>query len=215
MKIGVFDSGVGGKSVANAIKKSFKEHEIILREDKKNLPYGTKSKTELFILVSPIILEMVDEGCQLIVIACNTVTTNLIAELREISKVPLIGIEPMLKPASKLTKTNSIAVFATPMTLNSGRYKWLKENYCNNVAVYEPDCSKWATMIEGSDIQVDQIEKNVKLALDNNADVIVLGCTHYHWIQDLVHKIADGKAKVIQPEDAIVSRVSTMLEQLN
>jgi glutamate racemase len=95
MKIGVFDSGAGGLSVANAIAKAFPGHEIILREDRAHLPYGTRSPQDILELIKPIFEEMVNQtGCQVVVVACNTVSTNLIGDLRKLFGVPLIAIEP-------------------------------------------------------------------------------------------------------------------------
>ncbi|MBA2279152.1 glutamate racemase [Candidatus Saccharibacteria bacterium] len=215
MKIGVFDSGVGGLSVAGAIQKALPEHEIVLREDKANLPYGTKSPEQLLVLVMPIMQGMAAEGCKVIVVACNTVTTSIIEELRTHVAVPLLGMEPMVQPASMLTKTGTIAVFATPTTLRSTRYNWLKSIYCENIAVIEPDCSTWSKMVEDAVVDRKQIEKNVQEALDSNADVIVLGCTHYHWIEDLIKEIANNKAEVIQPEQPVIAELKRVLAQLS
>lgn len=213
MKIGVFDSGVGGLSVANAVKKVLPDAEVILREDKENLPYGNKSSEQLSSLVEPILKEMVEAGCEVIVVACNTVTTTIINQLREQISVPLIGMEPMVKPASEITKSGVIAVFATPTTLSSKRYAQLKENFAKGIKVVEPDCSNWSWMIENNQVDVDQIKQNVDLALNARADVIVLGCTHYHWIRSLIESLADGKATVLQPEQPVVEQLMRVIAQ--
>jgi glutamate racemase len=213
MKIGVFDSGVGGLSVANAIQKALPEHEIILREDKANLPYGTKSPEQLLELVRPILEEMVHEGCEIIVVACNTVTTTIISQLREVIKVPLVGMEPMVKPAAEQTKTGVFAVFATPTTLKSARYAWLKQEYAAGKQVIEPDCTTWTSMIEHNRVDEDQIKQNVQQALDAGADVIVLGCTHYHWIEKLIDTFTEGRATVIQPELPVIEQLKRVLAQ--
>ncbi len=214
MKIGVFDSGVGGLSVAQAIQKAFPEHEILLREDKEHVPYGTRSPEELLKLVVPIFQSMVDDGCQVIVVACNTVSTNLIKELRERFTIPLIAIEPMVKPAAELTKTGVITVCATPTTLASSRYAWLKEAYAKSITVLEPDCADWPAMIEHNRIDDQKITGRINKALSQNSDVIVLGCTHYHWIEDIIKQLVAGKAQVIQPELAIIRQLKRVLEQL-
>jgi glutamate racemase len=214
MKIGVFDSGVGGLSVANAIKSALPVHETVLREDKANLPYGTKSPEQLYALVLPILERMVEEGCEIIVIACNTVTTNIIAELRAALTVPLIGIEPMIKPAAERTQSSIIAVFATPATLRSRRYAWLKAEYAAGVEVLEPDVSDWAEMIERNTINRDKIAKIIDTVLQKNADVVVLGCTHYHWIEALIEELVAGKAEVLQPEQAVIARLTAMISPL-
>lgn len=214
VKIGVFDSGVGGKSVAQAIQQALPEHEVVLREDKKNLPYGTKTPEQLLQLVVPIFQDMIASGCDVIVVACNTVTTNCISELRTMFSIPLVGIEPMLKPATALTKTKSIGVLATPGTLNSERYRWLKSEYCENVAVHEPDVSKWASLIEDSSMNQKDIEHTVQNLLELDVDVIVLGCTHYHWIREELLELADGKAEVIQPEAAVIRQLRQVIKAL-
>jgi len=212
MTIGVFDSGVGGLSVANAVHKAIPDSKIVLREDKKNLPYGTKTPEQLLGLVEPILNEMIEQGCEVIVVACNTVTTTIISQLRDRIKVPLIGMEPMVKPAAEMTKTGVIAVFATPTTLASKRYAELKNEYANDVEVIEPDCSTWSYMVENKLVDEEIIKKNVDLALKSNADIIVLGCTHYHWIEDLIKDLASDKATVLQPEQPVIAQLKRVLQ---
>lgn len=214
MKIGVFDSGVGGKSVANAIVEALPDAEVIFRNDVEHLPYGTKSPKEIQDYVVPILQELVGQDCQVIVIACNTVTTNLIEPLRQMIKVPLVAVEPMVKPAAEMTKTGIIAVCATPTTLTSPRYKWLKDTYAQNVTIIEPDCSQWTSMIESNTLERQQIEKPIEEACQAGADVIVLGCTHYHWIEELIREIADGRARVIQPEKPLIEQLKRVLAQI-
>lgn len=214
MKIGVFDSGVGGLSVGNAIQAALPQHEVMLREDKENLPYGTKTPAELYNLVRPIMQEMVVAGCDIIVIACNTVTTNIIEDLRQDVSIPLIGMEPMVKPAAEQTKSGVVTVCATPATLRSKRYAMLKERYAKGVQIIEPDCSKWAQMIEANQIDRQDITTNITLALEAGSDVIVLGCTHYHWIEELIKEIVAGRAAVIQPEQPVVEQLKRVLGRL-
>lgn len=214
MKIGVFDSGVGGQSVVNAIHKELPNVEIVYAEDRENVPYGTKAPAELHRLVLPILKSLVEQGCQVIVIACNTVTATLIAELRKELSVPLIGMEPMVKPAAQKSKNNIIAICATPATLASERYKWLKNTYAHGVTVLEPDCSDWAFMIENSQVDHQKIRERITEVCKKGADIIVLGCTHYHWIEKDIQKIANEfDATVIQPEQAIIAELNRVLAQ--
>lgn len=211
--IGVFDSGIGGKSVEAAIKKALPDVETIYVEDSANLPYGSKTPRELLELVTPI-LQTLAENCDIIVIACNSVTTTIIQDLREIIGVPLVGVEPMVKPAASLSKTGTIAVCATPATLASRRYAWLKKTYANNINVLEPDCSDWAAMIERNQVDEQKVASRLQEVLNEGADVIVLGCTHYHWIQEPIERITAGRAHVIQPETAITKRLQTVINRL-
>jgi glutamate racemase len=211
LKIGVFDSGVGGLSMANAVKEAFPGAEVVLRQDTEHVPYGLRPPREILGFVTPIFQELADTGCQVIVVACNTVTTTLITELRERFDVPLVAVEPMVKPAAALTKSRVIAVCATPTTLASPRYQELKRQFAADVTVLEPDCSDWAAMIEHERIDQAAIAARIKETLDQKADIIVLACTHYHWIEQEIKELAAGKAAVLQPEAAIIRRLRRVL----
>lgn len=213
MKIGVFDSGAGGLHVAQAIAKNLPDHEVVYKEDRQHVPYGTRSIEEIHGFVKPIFQEFINEGCQIIVVACNTVTTNLISELRQEFSVPLVGMEPMVKPAAEATKTGVICVCATPRTLSSKRYAWLKEEYAPGITVLEPDVSDWALMIESNQLDRQKIAATVENACGAHADQIVLGCTHYHWIEDIIKQMANGRAEVIQPEVAVIDQLKRVMAQ--
>lgn len=214
MKIGVFDSGVGGQSVANAIKKALPDHKVVYRSDSKNIPYGDKPIQAIHVYVLPILNTLSNLGCEVIVIACNTVSTNLIEELRKEIDVPLIAMEPMIKPAATKTKTKTIAVCATPRTLESNRYNWLKNKYTKGITVIEPDCSDWSYLIESKQIDNKKIEDVTNRLCEQGADVIVLGCTHYHWIEDEIKQTAGKRAEVIQPEQAVINQLKVVISEL-
>ncbi len=214
MKIGVFDSGIGGQSVANAITQALPDMQVIFKYDTEHFPYSQRSPDELVGFVLPILQDLVTAGCDVIVIACNTVSTTIINTLRDALVVPLIAIEPMIKPAAGLTKSKVIAVCATPTTLASERYAWLKNAYAYGLTVLEPDCSDWSYLIEHNQLDEAKIATRLNEALDQGADVIVLGCTHYHWIEDEVKTIAAGRAQVIQPEAAIVAQLRRVIASI-
>lgn len=215
-KIGVFDSGAGGKSVGFAIKEALPEYHVIYAEDKEHVPYGTKTPAEMLALVRPRIQWLIDQGCKVIVIACNSVTTTIIGYLRAEYKVPIIGIEPMIKTASERTKSKVIAVCATPATLNSKRYKQLLEKNAAHLTVLEPDCSQWAYMIEQNKIDDTTIRSAITEVCEKGADTIVLACTHYHWIERYIKQLAEKYgAEVIQPEEATIRQLKTVLAQLD
>lgn len=215
-KIGVFDSGMGGQSVVNAIKTALPELEVIFETDRENVPYGDKSPERLLELAIPKIRNLEEAGCDVIVVACNTVTTTIIKQVREVIKTLIVAIEPMIKPAASMTKTGKIVVCATPATLTSPRYKELVNKYAQGIEIFEPNCSDWALLIESNEHNHRNIELDLEKPLHQGADVVVLACTHYHWIQEEVEQIADKyKAAVIQPEQAIVERLKTVLSQLD
>jgi len=213
MKIGVFDSGVGGLSVAKAIEKELPEAEVLFVHDTpEHFPYATKDPDEIYGFVVPILQGLVDANCDAIVIACNTVTTTLVRRLHDAFDIPLVGLEPMVKPAALMTKSGVIAVCATPTTLSSERYEWLKTTYGYACTFLEPDCSDWSYLIEHNQMNEERIRKEIEPALEQGADVIVLGCTHYHWIETEIKSIAKGRAQVIQPETAVVAQLKRVLK---
>jgi glutamate racemase len=126
----------------------------------------------------------------------------------------LVAVEPMIKPAAALSKGKIIAVCATPTTLASPRYHWLKETYAKNIKVLEPDCSDWPAMIEHQRLDQEKIAARINEVLAAGADVIVLGCTHYHWIEAEIIALAADKATVLQPEQAIIKRLRRVLARL-
>lgn len=212
-KIGVFDSGIGGEAIAVALRNALLDATIVTKSDTKHVPYGDKTPEEVLGFVLPLLEELVHDGCDVIVVACNTVTTHHIKTLRERISVPLVGIEPMIKPAREQTKSNRIAVCATPATLASPRYADLKQQYAKDVLVFEPDCSTWAYMIEHNAVNVQCIREQIEALCNAGADVIVLGCTHYIWIAQLIEEMTQGRAIVLQPEEAIIRRVQYLLDQ--
>jgi glutamate racemase len=212
MKIGVFDSGIGGLSVAKAIETGLSDAQVVFVHDTPDhFPYATKTPDEIYGYILPIFQDLADQACDVIVVACNTVSTTLITRLRGAFSLPLVAIEPMVKPAAQLTKTGVVAVCATPTTLASPRYAWLKATYGQACTFLEPDCADWSSLIEHDEMNEARIRAAIEPALAADADVIVLGCTHYHWIEDKITQLVDGKAQVLQPETAIVRQVRRVL----
>jgi glutamate racemase len=213
MKLGVFDSGVGGEAVAAALQQTFPQAEMIVVNDRQHVPYGNKTPEEIIRLTDAAIQPLLAGACDVVVIACNTATAIALPTLRaRYPEQKFIGIEPMVKTASQLTKSGVIAVCATPATLASERYNATKKRYASAITTLEPDCQDWAYLIENNKINRQHIETIIRQVCDQGADVIVLGCTHYHWIKDVITEIANGDAKVIEPSEAIGRRVAHLLE---
>lgn len=215
IKIGVFDSGVGGQSVINAIKADIHDAEFVYVTDRENLPYGGKSRQRLLELAIPKIKRLEASGCQVAVIACNTVCTNIIKEVRSSLNIPVIAVEPMVKPACQLTKSKKIIVCATPATLKSQRYQELVSEYAEGVKVLEPNCGDWTSLIERKMHNIENIKADIVPFLKTGADVIVLACTHYHWIEEEIIQIAEAyNAVVLQPEQAIIKQLKRVIGRL-
>lgn len=211
-KIGVFDSGIGGLSVAQKLEKLFPEVEILFTNDSANVPYGSRRRADIARLTETALQPLIDAQCDAIVIACNTATTNVINDLRKrYPDTHFVGIEPMVKPAAQMTKTGTIAVLATPSTLTSNRYHELKLRWAPRTTIIEPDCSKWASMIERGDADRIDIDTFIRELKRWDIDIIVLGCTHYHWLRERIQKAAGPHIKVLEPSDAIGARLDSLL----
>lgn len=213
MKLGVFDSGIGGKAVAEFLGREFPAAEILRVDDHTNVPYGNKPLETVRELTDAAIQPLLAADCDVIILACNTATAASIDFLRSNYPVqPFIGLEPMVKPASEQTKTGVIAICATPGTLASERYRGLKHRYGTGLTILEPDCSQWARMIESDELDELIIRGAIEDVIAEGADIIVLACTHYHWIRELIERTAAGRAKILDPSSAIARRVKHLLE---
>ncbi len=213
MKLGIFDSGIGGTAIARTLQLHFPSAELIVVNDRKNIPYGDKEPSEIIQMTDTAIQPLLSLHCDAIVIACNTATALAIDSLRASYPDQLfIGIEPMIKTAARLTKTRTVAVCATPGTLNSHRYQALIAKYGKELTILEPDCSGWAYAIENDLVSRPMIEESIDTLCKQGADIIVLGCTHYHWIKDLITQVAGNRARVIDPSDAIGKRLTSLLK---
>ena len=208
MKIGVFDSGLGGEAVAEELRRLLPGAQVISINDRAHMPYGTKPRAEIMKLTQAAIQPLLQLECDTIVIACNTATTAAIQLLRhDYPTQKFIGLEPMVKPASLLSKTGVIATLATPATITSPRYQQLKDEYAKNLKVIEPDCSSWAELIETNQREAINLEDTIKPLLEQDVDVIILGCTHYHWLKQDIEKIAGPTVTILEPSDAIKNRI--------
>ena len=217
MKIGIFDSGMGGKALAASLAATFPKAAITVVDDHANVPYGSKTTEEIIRLTLAAVQPLIQAEPDAIIIACNTATMAAIETLRRTyPKQPFIGLEPMIKPAAKQTKTGIIAVCATPSTLASARFTWLTQTYAQGVEIVTPDCLEWAHKIETGAITREFVAATLAPSLEKNIDVVVLGCTHYHWIKDMVQSVVGEAVTVLEPSEAIARRVlavTTMTEE--
>lgn len=212
MKIGVFDSGIGGQAVANRLSELLPSADILCVDDHKNVPYGDRSDTDIIQLTEAAIQPLITEQCDAIVIACNTATMVAIAHLRaQYPAINFVGIEPMVKPAAAQTTTGTIAVLATPATFRSAAYARLKDSWARDITIIEPDTSTWAGLIESGDTDQVPIEQMTHELIQSGADVIVLACTHYHWLCTRAEEATGTRASVLEPSDAIGKRIIDLI----
>lgn len=216
-KIGIFDSGIGGTTTLNEIKKLLPNEDFIYYADSKNNPYGSKSDDELYKIVKNVVDFLIKKEVKLIVIACNTATTKCINKLRENYKnIPFIGTEPAIKVACDNNYKNTL-VLATPGTINSERTQELvNKNKKTNQNIYLLPCDYLANAIERNDSnEIDSLlYKYLTPYKDKNIDSIVLGCTHYPLIKDKIQSYFKD-AVIIDGNIGVAKRVKYILETNN
>lgn len=184
--VGVFDSGVGGISVLRQLAQTMPSEDFVYYGDSENAPYGEKSRDQVVRLSRSIVDRLLDEGAKAIVIACNTATSAAAAELRaDYAHVPIIGVEPALKPATLAAGMKRILVMATPITLRLDKYQQLAEKWGSGHEVISAPCPGLAARIEQGNLDQPDIYKLLESLVGSYADTVdcvVLGCTHYPFI---------------------------------
>lgn len=217
--IGLFDSGIGGTSIWNEVIKLLPHENTIYLADSKNAPYGQKSSEEIINLSIKNTELLILKGCKLIIVACNTATTNAIEYLRKNYDVPFIGIEPAIKPAALLSKTEAIGILATKGTLSSKLFEKTAREYTKNITTIEQDGEGLVPLIESgklNSVEVYQLlEKYLKPMLKYNIDHLVLGCTHYPYLIPQIKKIIGKNVKIIDSGEAVAKQTKSILKKYN
>ena len=217
--IGIFDSGVGGTSIWKEINTILPNESTIYLADSKNAPYGEKEKSKILELSIKNTELLLNKGCKLIVIACNTATTNAISYLRKNYDVPFIGIEPAIKPAALKTKTNTIGVLATRGTLSSELFSKTSDLYANGIKVIEQYGDGLVPLIEADKIQSaemrDLLNKYLKPMISSKVDYLVLGCTHYPYLIKEIKKILPPAIQIIDSGEAVARQTKAILTANN
>ncbi|MFZ4105803.1 glutamate racemase [Flavobacterium sp.] len=214
--IGLFDSGIGGTSIWREINQLLPNENTIYLADSKNAPYGEKSKEEIIHLSNKNTEFLLEQNCKLIVVACNTATTNAIKELRAKYKVPFIGIEPAIKPAALNSKTQKIGILATKGTLNSELFSKNTEQF-QNIQIIEQIGYGLVELIEGGKMNSiemqDLLIKYLTPMSESNIDYLVLGCSHYPYLIPQIKKIIPKKITIIDSGEAVAQQTKKILKE--
>ena len=217
--IGIFDSGIGGLSILGEIKSLLPNEHLIYIGDTAYLPYGTKSKQIISERANKICKYLLSKNCKSIVVACNTATSAAIHELRSSFSVPIIGIEPAIKPARLRTQSRIIGILATEATLGGDKLQALKQKFGQDIKILHQACSGLVEEIELGDRQSqflhDLIETYVEPLIKQGVDTLVLGCTHFPLIKDLIQKYAGDSVRVIDPSLSVASELKRQLNIKN
>jgi len=217
--IGLFDSGIGGTSIWKEVIKLLPHENTIYLADSKNAPYGEKSKEEIIALSIKNTEILLSKGCKLIVVACNTATTNAIDFLRKKYDIPFIGIEPAIKPAALLSKTGAIGILATKGTLTSKLFEKTTYEYTKNITTIKQDGEGLVALIENGKLNTAEthqlLSTYLKPMLNFDIDHLVLGCTHYPYLIPQIKEIIGSSIKIIDSGEAVARQTKTILEKNN
>lgn len=214
----MFDSGVGGLSVLRALADALPHHDLVYFADSKYCPYGPRSQSEIRALSRRIAKFLIAQHCQVIVVACNTASAAALYYLREIFPVPIVGMEPAVKPAAEATRSGKIAVLATRGTLEGELFANTREEFAHAVqvvTVYPPD---WVERVERGDIDSAETFESVRTVvdplLDAGVDEIALGCTHYPFLAPIIESISRGRATLLDPSEAVARQTMRVVRDL-
>lgn len=217
LAIGIFDSGMGGISVLADIIRYLPNEKYIYYGDSGNAPYGIKTPEEVKKLCIDICDFFIDKGVKAIVVACNTATSAAIKELREKYSIPVIGMEPALKPAVTLQSKGKIVVMATSMTLKEEKFKALMNKYGQERAIVKLPCPKLVELIEKGSLQNEEVEASIKECFNgikiDEVSSIVLGCTHYVFLKDDIKKFVGDNINIIDGNEGTARHLRNVLKQ--
>ncbi|MCB0399646.1 MAG: glutamate racemase [Winogradskyella sp.] len=213
--IGIFDSGVGGTSIFKEIHALLPYENIIYLADSKNAPYGNKSQQDILNLSIKNTEYLLAQGCKIIVVACNTATTNAISYLRETYNVPFIGIEPAIKPAALNTKTKAVGILATKGTLSSTLFHKTSDLYTNGIKLVEQVGEGIVPLIESGQLYSEEMKGLLQMYLEPmlkaNIDYLVLGCTHYPYLIPILETMLPKEVKIIDSGLAVAKQTKAIL----
>ena len=210
--VGVFDSGIGGVSVLRSIRAEMPHADLIYVGDNIHLPYGEKSMEEIRTYTRGVVQFLIDSGCKVIVIACNTASAAALKQMRdEFPHITFVGMEPAVKPAAEQTQTGVVGVIATTATFQGELFASVVERFANNVKVLRQPCPGLVQQIEAGELATDKTKSMLHLWLDpmkeQNIDRLVLGCTHYPFVAETIHGILGDGVQIIDPAPAIARQV--------
>ncbi|MDR1339924.1 MAG: glutamate racemase [Prevotellaceae bacterium] len=214
--IGIFDSGVGGLSVWQEIERLLPNESIVYYADNANCPYGEKTREEVIRHSAKVAQFLVDKGCKIIVVACNTATSQAIDCLRETFEIPFVGIIPAVKPASINSKTGVIAILATAGTLKSGKFNEARQEFSGNTEIIPVEGGELVDIVEkglqGTKLSEKILHKHIDPLMERHIDHLVLGCTHFPFLIDDIKKITGNRLVLDNPAPAIAKRTEFILE---
>jgi len=215
--IGVFDSGVGGLSVLREIWAQLPQEHTLYFADTAHCPYGSRSADEIRELSVGIARFLIRRGAKVIVVACNTASAAALHHLRERFSVPIVGMEPAVKPAAERTHTGKVGVIATQVTFQGELFARLVERFANGVDVLPQACPGLVEQVEAGklhDPETDRLlRKYLQPMVETGIDSLVLGCTHYPFLREAIQGVVGPEVEIIDPAPAVARQTGRVLAQ--
>ncbi len=214
--IGIFDSGIGGLTVLRAIRQLLPDEPLLYLADQAHVPYGSRPLEEVREFAQEITRYLLEQGCRLVVVACNTASAAALKYLRQaFPETPFVGMEPAVKPAAEHTRSGVVGVLATPATFQGELYASVVERFGQGVRLLQHTCPGLVAKIEAN--QLDSaatrqiLEEALRPMLEQGIDTVVLGCTHYPFVIPLIQQISGPGVRVIDPAPAVARQVQRLL----
>lgn len=215
--VGIFDSGIGGLSVAREIRRALPAEHLLYLADTRYLPYGDRPEAWVRERSVAIGRWMEARGAKVLVVACNTASGAALEALREVLSIPVIGLEPALKPAARESPSGRVGVMATTRTIGSARLQRLVDEHCRTVEVVRHPCPGLADLVEegtlaGADFEA-RIEAYAAPLREAGVDTVVLGCTHYVFVKDAIQRALGPGVRLMDSGEAIARRTRQILAE--
>lgn len=216
MKVGFFDSGVGGLSVWREAVRLMPDLETVYIADNANCPYGGRPAEFVRERSREMVRRLLARGCGMVVVACNTATAAAIDDLRREFPVPFVGMEPAVKPAALASRSHVVGVLATPGTLQGRLFRATSARVSANAKIVVRRVSGWVEAVERGDIAptgetLELVRREISPLLDAGADSLVLGCTHFPFLREAIEKVAGPGVALYDPAPAVARRIQSLL----
>lgn len=216
--VGFFDSGLGGLCILETFRRLCPNEETVYIADSRNCPYGNRSADEIRRISEENVAKLLKYDCKMIVVACNTATAAAIDTLRaNHPEIPFVGIEPAVKPAALHSRSGVVGVLATVGTFSGRLYRETKRKFAKDVTVLAAVADEFVTLVERGETSGTEAERIVRARIEPllaaGADYLVLGCTHFPHLMNLIQKVVDGRAVVVEPSEAVARQALHLLKQ--
>ena len=217
LPVGIFDSGIGGISILKRIHELLPSESLVYVADSAHAPYGPKGDDFILARSRQIMDFFLEQKVKAVVVACNTATAAAVKQLRDEHDLPIIGMEPAIKPAAEISNSGVIGVLATEGTLASDKFVDLKSRFDGQVEIITQPCPGLVEAIEQLNVDTAAIHQLLHDALspllEKGADTLVLGCTHYTYITEQIREIAGDEVAIVDTDDAVARRLASVLEE--